>query len=352
MSWVVTAIVGTAAVGAITAKKSADAQVEGANKAADTSLAVTNANIAAQQEALDKILAANKDTLASQTALNKPWQDAGTAALEYITRGTAEGWLQPLGSSTAQKPYAPPTKEEIIASAGGENPEQVLAAMKKNGYSAAEVDQAFGLQPGEANAWIQQNTGSGAGADREEILNLTGGSEDPATVYRTAKQYGYSDQQLDEAFGLQPGEAKQWIDQNGGQIDAVDNALMALSRSGGDGTLKPFEFKPFNYEAPANLQPGEFTDRGDFNFSKGEFEYDDYTRPEFNFEADPGYQFRLDQGQLALNRQASVRGRLASPATDKGVARYSQGLAAQEYANAFNRYLQTTDRDNNRKKKR
>ena len=59
---------------------------------------------------------------------------------------------------------------------------------------------------------------------------------------------------------------------------------------------------------------------------------------ETNFTADPGYAFRLSEGMKALERSAAARGGLLSGATLKGVQRYGQGLASQEYQNAFDRY--------------
>jgi len=56
------------------------------------------------------------------------------------------------------------------------------------------------------------------------------------------------------------------------------------------------------------------------------------------FQADPGYAFRLSEGMKALERSAAARGGLLSGATMKGLQRYGQDLGSQEYANAFNRY--------------
>lgn len=52
---------------------------------------------------------------------------------------------------------------------------------------------------------------------------------------------------------------------------------------------------------------------------------------------DPGYQFRMDQGIEALDKSAAARGRLQSGAQAKGISNYAQGLASQEYANAYAR---------------
>lgn len=57
-----------------------------------------------------------------------------------------------------------------------------------------------------------------------------------------------------------------------------------------------------------------------------------------DFQQDPGYGFRLSEGQKALDRTAASRGGLLSGATLKGAQRYGQDLASQEYQNAYNRY--------------
>ena len=57
-----------------------------------------------------------------------------------------------------------------------------------------------------------------------------------------------------------------------------------------------------------------------------------------DFEADPGYGFRMSEGMKALERSAAARGGLLSGATLKGIERFGQGLASEEYLNAFNRY--------------
>jgi hypothetical protein len=56
------------------------------------------------------------------------------------------------------------------------------------------------------------------------------------------------------------------------------------------------------------------------------------------FQADPGYAFRLKEGQQALDRQAAARGGLISGGALKAATRYGQEMGSQEYTNAFNRY--------------
>jgi hypothetical protein len=57
------------------------------------------------------------------------------------------------------------------------------------------------------------------------------------------------------------------------------------------------------------------------------------------FEADPGYQFRMSEGMKALERSAAARGILQSGGTLKDITRFGQDAASQEYQNAFQRYL-------------
>jgi hypothetical protein len=59
-----------------------------------------------------------------------------------------------------------------------------------------------------------------------------------------------------------------------------------------------------------------------------------------DYQEDPGYDFRMQEGQKALERSASARGRVLGGGTLKSLTRYSQGVASQEYQNAFDRFQQ------------
>ncbi len=58
-----------------------------------------------------------------------------------------------------------------------------------------------------------------------------------------------------------------------------------------------------------------------------------------DFQADPGYQFRLEQGAKALERAGAARGSQLSGAQLKGLTDYNSGMASQEYGNAYNRFM-------------
>ena len=66
-----------------------------------------------------------------------------------------------------------------------------------------------------------------------------------------------------------------------------------------------------------------------------------YTAEDFNQGIDPGYQFRLAQGQKALENQYNRGGGLVSGNVMQGMQDYTQGQASQEFANAFGRNATT-----------
>jgi hypothetical protein len=77
------------------------------------------------------------------------------------------------------------------------------------------------------------------------------------------------------------------------------------------------------------------------------------SNPAFKFSAsdltaDPSYKFRKEQGINALDMSASSRGKLLSGAQDKALMGYGQGLASEEYANAYNRSLQNYNTEANK----
>lgn len=57
-----------------------------------------------------------------------------------------------------------------------------------------------------------------------------------------------------------------------------------------------------------------------------------------DFQADPGYGFRISEGEKGIQRAASAHGGLYSGATLKALARFNQNTASDEYGNAYNRY--------------
>lgn len=98
------------------------------------------------------------------------------------------------------------------------------------------------------------------------------------------------------------------------------------------------------YNQIRSMLPGQYTaydEQG--NPIEGTKTGTDYLTHQFNAtdfanNIDPGYAFRLQQGQMANQRAANVGGGALSGNTLKGLQDYTQDLASTEYGNAFNRY--------------
>lgn len=57
-----------------------------------------------------------------------------------------------------------------------------------------------------------------------------------------------------------------------------------------------------------------------------------------DFQKDPGYDFRMKEGQKALERSAAAKGGLQTGGFMKSLGRYGQDYASGEYQNAYNRF--------------
>lgn len=67
-----------------------------------------------------------------------------------------------------------------------------------------------------------------------------------------------------------------------------------------------------------------------------------------DFQADPGAQFRLSQGEQGINRAATASGSRYSGATLKALSRFNSDLASQEYGAAYSRFNTDTGNRFNR----
>lgn len=109
---------------------------------------------------------------------------------------------------------------------------------------------------------------------------------------------------------------------------AISDQQIALQREQFDRQVALQEpWRQAGINALTRMQAGEFEQPDAFKF-----EAKDYT-------ADPGYAFRLSEGQKALDRQAAARGGLISGGALKAATRYGQEMGSQEFQNAYNRAL-------------
>ena len=128
---------------------------------------------------------------------------------------------------------------------------------------------------------------------------------------------------------------------NGGPVDGGGNYLV------NDGSIGQQEtFWPNNGGQPQQIQggPQAFTPPTDGVISPGT-----YTPPggvpentggmpgQYNFKADPGYNFRFNEGVRAMDRSAAAKGNLNSGGQFRKMTRYGQDYASGEYQNVYNR---------------
>jgi hypothetical protein len=59
--------------------------------------------------------------------------------------------------------------------------------------------------------------------------------------------------------------------------------------------------------------------------------------PTYDFKTDPGYAFRLAEGDKAVQNSLAAKGGVLSGAATKSALRYAENYASQEYQNVYNR---------------
>lgn len=111
------------------------------------------------------------------------------------------------------------------------------------------------------------------------------------------------------------------------QVGAADRAA-ELQRTQFEQTREDqAPYRQAGYNALAEMQRTAGNVPGAFKFGAGDYQ------------ADPGYAFRLSEGQKALDRQAAARGGLISGGALRAAQRYGQEMGSQEFGNAYNRAL-------------
>jgi hypothetical protein len=111
------------------------------------------------------------------------------------------------------------------------------------------------------------------------------------------------------------------------QVGAADRAA-ELQRTQFEQTREDqAPYRAAGYNALAEMQRTAGNVPGAFKFGAGDYQ------------ADPGYAFRLAEGQKTLDRQAAARGGLISGGALRAAQRYGQEMGSQEFGNAYNRAL-------------
>jgi hypothetical protein len=131
----------------------------------------------------------------------------------------------------------------------------------------------------------------------------------------------------------------------GYQQPAYDQGMQSLSDLSRGINSGQYNMQQMRYSAPNApkfTNYGQFT--GQYNSQQAPIQQSlpkwnqQYQSPGFNFQSDPGYQFRLQEGMNAIQGSAAARGNALSGSTLKALQKYGQNLASDEMQNAYNRY--------------
>ena len=117
-----------------------------------------------------------------------------------------------------------------------------------------------------------------------------------------------------------------------GTVSAGTGGQGLLTGLGGPQAVDPFTFQAFQAD------PMAAQDYAGFQTTVDPFSAQGFVAPTAS-EAmqDPGYQFRLEEGQRALQQSAAAKGMLRTGNTWKDLQRYGQGMATAEYDKVYGR---------------
>lgn len=116
------------------------------------------------------------------------------------------------------------------------------------------------------------------------------------------------------------------------------DAANAQARAAGNATQTQWDMYNQNRTDQAPYREAGYTALGQLGKGTapgGEFNRNFTTA---DFQTDPGYAFRLAQGERGVEASASARGGVLSGAALKGIDQYNQAFASNEYQNAYNRF--------------
>ena len=356
--WVAGAIAVSTVVGAASSSKAASSQARAASEAAETQseAAVRVAEIEAQaaKEAADLQAEAFRQAAAEQ--------ERGILAAGGIEAATPQT-VEDLYASILQRDATAadlafyrdrfgPTKEAETQLAASQ--QQVIAAQTVYNNLAREFEETGSEQSGEAleaarvqleasQAQAQQaksNYDEQARIDAQEIIEFRAAAA-PELTRRATDPEGYAQDLARQGLRgdvvgpgiVGAGEIQARASEQAAKLQAdaqkeaqrLQELEAASTYTTQENLLSPFSDAGVN--ALTRLGTG-FATGGEF------------TKPftEALLTTDPGYSFRLSEGQKALERQAAARGGLISGGALKAATRFGQEMGSQEFQRAFDRY--------------
>ena len=324
MSWAAVAAAGASVIGGVVGSKGAKSAAKKAKKGSQAELDLI-------REGRDIARADTRHTRqAGATALNALMRLTGLAGPGGGAQYDENGW--PIENTGGAALGAP---EPVAPEQPGFMPDAQPIMGRQSAYG-----RAYGgpLQPGtiyNINEYGPENVYSGGAMTR---------GRGPATI---DGRTGYVEPNIEGRFI--------------GGLLASGGSLIAGALSGGGSKPKRGKLPGTDWQYNAK---GKLAATGYGHWNEGQGQYVDrrgrpkqnqaappegYVKPQmqtdidttqgmdYNFQTDPGYQFRFEEGQRALDRGAAARGGLLSGGYGRKAIRYGQGFASNEYTNVYNR---------------
>lgn len=277
--------VASSAIGAHAASSAADAQVNAANQAAQL-----------QHQDAAAALDFNKQVYGDQQKNIAPWLATGKGALSSLSYLMGIRPQMATSSTTPQPPAGNGINLSDLGGAFTNNP--VINRLRGGGVTNP------GFTPMQAQSTTAMMTPAGG-------QNFDGGPTSSTGIPGTAGPDGV----------MTPN----------GTIDASKGNLVTQFDPNGQTQIDPNTGQPFPQAAGG--PDGKFG-----SLAQG-FDEKFAAPTDVTEQNDPGYQFRLKQGQDAIEHSAAARGGLLSGGTGKALNDYAQGSASNEYGNVYNRAL-------------
>lgn len=312
-------------IGGIGAAGSVASGIIGSNAAghaADTQAAAADNAARLQKQAADEALAFNKLQYGNSLNLLSPWVNTGQSAIQRLSQlmGLRPNVGLPPGVINPNAMTAPQTQVGGGGVGGSNfgNPD-VIPALAGGGAQINRFRDVNGAQLDTGNMPAGFTPQGGTVPGQNFGTNGIVSPNDPTTGAAPGSNFG-----INPGGGVSPNDPGAFPgnpDANnfnaGGTVNASTNVggTRQVPQTGNTSTGDPADFgslaQGFNeqFQAPTDVT-------------------------EVN---DPGYQFRLKQGQDALERSAAARGGLLTGGTGKALSDYNQNAASAEYGNVYGR---------------
>jgi chemotaxis protein histidine kinase CheA len=332
--FVAAAVVGGAVISGVASSKAASSQSKAAREAAETqseaAVRVAEIETQAAREAAEIQAEAFRQAAAAQEAglrraagveegaLTRAPGPITQAELGQFNQAVATGRFDDAARIAAATGVAPETVTQYInANLAGLNlPEQVTQENVAELMSRAQVESGGIRGAGEITARASEQA-----AQQQAEAQLAAAQQQAEAAQR---EYADLAQAFEETGSQQSAAALEAarvrLQASQAQAQQARNTYAEQTR-----LLGPFQQAGVSAlgRIEAGLAPG------------GEFAQP-FTAE--RFQADPGYAFRLSEGQQALERQSAARGGLMSGAALKAATRFGQEMGSQEFQRAFDRY--------------